>query len=166
MHVYKCMQIQIAFRQYNNLKLSSSLRSLEVKLHVYICCFFSIEIICFDFNAFHIKMQMYKCMRAYACMHTCVCVCVCVCACMHAHAFIHMCVHACVYVHFAIHPPPKKKKKIDVGLSGYPPPPPPHNIEKLPTPMIYMGHVQNGAIFCCNAWATQRIWGGGGAEFG
>ena len=27
--------------------------------------------------------------------------------------------------------------------------------------MIYIGHVQNGAIFSCYAWTTQRIWGGG-----
>ena len=87
-------------------------------------------------------------LAACTCVHTCVCM------------------HACVYVHFAIHPPPPQS--IDVGLSGYAPPPPTHthNIEKLPTHMIYIGHVQNGAIFCFNAWTTQRILGGGGGRGG
>ena len=50
-----------------------SLRSLEVKLHVYISFFH--RIVCLDFNAFYIRMEMYKCMRAYAYMHSCVCAC-------------------------------------------------------------------------------------------
>ena len=97
---------------------------------------------------------MYVCMHALVFGHLAACTCV--------HTGV--CVHACVYVHFAIHPPPRQS--IQVGLSGYAPP---HNIEKLPTHMIYIGHVQNGAIFCCNAWTTQRIWGvggGRGAELG
>ena len=65
-----------------------SLHLLEVNLHVYISFFF-IEIVCFDFNAFHIRVQMYKCMRA--------------CMCMHAWVFGHLeactCVHTCVCVH-------------------------------------------------------------------
>ena len=76
-------------------------------------------------------------------------------------SYMCVCMHACMYI--LQYPPPQS---IDVGLSGYAPP---TNIEKLPTPMIYIAHVQNGAIFCCNAWTTQRIWGadgGGGAELG
>ena len=50
------MQIQIAFRQYNNQNYPRSLRSLEVKLHVdlYICFF-------------QRRMKMYKYMCG--CMH-------------------------------------------------------------------------------------------------
>ena len=56
--MYKCMQIQIAFRQYNNNKKNQphSLRSLEVKLHVHVYIFFLIEIACFDFNDCHLRM--------------------------------------------------------------------------------------------------------------
>ena len=69
-----------------------------------------------------------------------------------------MCVHACVYVHFAIHPPPQS---IDVGLSGYAPP----TFEKLPTHMIYIGHVQNGAIFVV-MHGPLNVYGGGGGRGG
>ena len=67
--------------------------------------------------------------------------------------FVDRCVHACVYEHFAISPPPPPPPpSIDVGLRrlGMPP----LNIEKLHTPMVYIGHVQNSAILCCNAWTT------------
>ena len=48
MHVYKCMHIQISFKQYNNENVLRSLRSLEVKLHVYICLFFHRDrLLCF-----------------------------------------------------------------------------------------------------------------------
>ena len=97
---------------------------------------------------------MYVCMHALVFGHLAACTCVHTC----------VCVHACVYVHFAIPPPPKVFMLASLGM------PPPHNIEKLPTHMIYIGHVQNGAIFCCNAWTTQRIWGaeggGGGIRVG
>ena len=50
-----------AFMQYNRKK--SSFTSLN---------FFSIEIACFDFNDYHSRIYMYKCMRACACMHGCI----------------------------------------------------------------------------------------------
>ena len=133
---------------------------------MYIFVFFSIEIVCFDFNAFHIKIQMYNCMRAYACMHAYMYVC------MHAWGFGHLaactCVHTCVCACMRVctfcntTPPPQS---IDVGLSWYAPP---HNIEKLPTHMIYIGHVQNGAIFVVmhgplNVYGGRKGWG---AELG
>ena len=55
MLVSKCMQIQIAFRQYDKINLPRKFRSLEVKLHVNIFFFF-IEIAFLDFNDFHIRM--------------------------------------------------------------------------------------------------------------
>ena len=94
---------------------------------------------------------MYVCMHALVFGHLAACTCVHTCVCVHA------CMRVCTFCNT---PPPQS---IHVGLSGYAPPPP-HNIEKLPTHMIYIGHVQNGAIFCCNAWTTQRIWGGGGGR--
>ena len=76
---------------------------------------------------------MYVCMHALVLGHLAACTCVHTC----------VCVHACVYVHFAIHPPPPPKVFMLASLGM----PPPHNIEKLPTHMIYIGQVQNGAIF-------------------
>ena len=78
-------------------------------------------------------------------------------------SYMCVCVHACVYVHFAIHPPPQVLMLASLGM-------PPHNIEKLPTHMIYIGHVQNGAIFVV-MHGPLNVYGGrgrkgGGAELG
>ena len=101
------------------------------------------------------------CVHMHACIHVCVHACMGVWTFSSLYMRSYVCVHACVYVHFAIHPPPPKVLMLaSLGM------PPPHDIEKLPTPMIYIGHVQNGAIFCCNAWTTQRLWGGGGGRGG
>ena len=78
-HVYKCMKIQIPFRQYNNQNFPRSLRSLEVKLHVYI--WFFVEIAWFDLNDFHTRM--YACM-VYDTSHLAACTCVY----MHANLYI------------------------------------------------------------------------------
>ena len=98
----------------------------------------------------------------HACIHVCVhaCMGVWTFSSLYMRSYMCVCMHACMYI-LQYTPPPQS---IDVGRSGYAP----NNIEKLPTHMIYIGHVQNGAIFCCNAWTTQRIWGaeGGGAELG
>ena len=86
---------------------------------------------------------MYVCMHAWVFGHLAACTCVhtCVCACM----------RVCTFCNTPPPPPPKVLMLASLGM------PPPHNIDY--TPMIYIGHVQNGAIFCCNAWTTQRIWG-------
>ena len=42
---------------------------------------------------------------------------------------------------------------------------PPLNIEKLPTPLIYIGHVQNGAIFVI-MHGLLNIYGAGGGGAG
>ena len=74
------MQVQIAFRQYNNKKtylVELHFALLHVPAYIYI---FFIEIACFDFNDCHII----KCINV--CVH------------MHGHTSIHVCVcmHACM----------------------------------------------------------------------
>ena len=51
-HVFKYMQIQIAFRQYNNQKLYSL---KYIHMYIFVCLFF-IETAGFDFNDFHTRM--------------------------------------------------------------------------------------------------------------
>ena len=120
MHVYKGMQAQIVFRQYNNQNFPFSLRLLEVNLPVHIVFFF-IEIACFDFNDVNV------CMYEYACVCACVRVCVCAYVCEHLATFT--CVHTCVYVcmHVCMYilqiPPPPLVKLATVVL---PPPHPPY----------------------------------------
>ena len=96
--------------------------------------------------------EIYKCMRAYACvwmyahacvwMHTCVCVCMharvyehsAACACVCMRAYICVCMHACMYI---LHP------QVFASLAT---PPPSSNIEKLHTPMIRTVIVDIGLV--------------------
>ena len=103
------------------------------------------------------------CVHMHACIHVCVhaCMGVWTFSSLYKRSYMCVCMHACMYIlQYTPSPPPPPKVLMLASLGM----PPPHNIEKLPTPMIYIGHVQNGAIFCCNAWITQRIWRGGGGE--
>ena len=98
-----------------------------------------------------------KCINVCVYMHACIHVCVC----MHAWVFgylaactcVHTCVCACMRVcTFCNTPPPQSIASLGI---------PPHNIEKLPTPMIYIGHVQNGAIFFVVMHGLLNVYGGG-----
>ena len=77
------------------------------------------EVVGFDFNDFHIRMQIYKCKRAYACacMHVCVHELIRYMNILHhVYACVRACVRVCVCVcvHFAIPSP-----SIDVGVAGF-----------------------------------------------
>ena len=48
MHVYKCMQIQIAFRQ------NKITKTFLVHVYIFVAVFHRVA--CFDFNDFHIRM--------------------------------------------------------------------------------------------------------------
>ena len=108
------------------------------------------------------------CVHMHACIHVCVhaCMGVWTFSSLYMRSYMCVCMHACMYILQYPLPPPPPKKYCCWPLWVCPPPP--HNIEKLPTPIIYIAHVQNGAIFCCNAWTTQCIWGaeGGGGGGG
>ena len=103
------MEIQLKF-QIITRNFPSSLNSLEVKLHVYICCcffhrdrlfFLMISISGCKYINVCVHMHVHGCMHMHmhGCIHdmhgyiqVCVCVCVCVCACVRA------CMHACMGV--------------------------------------------------------------------
>ena len=78
-----------------------SLRSLEVKLHVYIS-FFQ-RIVCFDFNAF---ISGWKCINVCVHMHTCIHVRVHACmgvwkfSSMYMRSYKCVCMHACMYLFY------------------------------------------------------------------
>ena len=68
------MQIKLPFRQYKELKLSSS-------TCISLLLFFFIEIACFDFMIFILGCKMYVCIGC-ACIHACACACIHACVCM------------------------------------------------------------------------------------
>ena len=72
-------------------------------------------------------------------------------------SYKYVCMHACMYLF--LNPP-----SIDIGLAGYAP----LQIlkKKLPTPMIYIGHVQIGAIIVVMHGLLDVYRGGGGIRVG
>ena len=79
---------------------------------VYIFVFF-IEIACFDFNDFHIRMPLYKYIGTYACA----CMCVVVCTCMHGCIEHLTCVHACMRERTICNSPPQVLKLVSLAVS-------------------------------------------------
>ena len=80
------------------------------------------------------------CMCVHACMRACVCVCV------HGCMNIEQHVHVCMYI-LTIPPP-----SIDAGLAA-----PTPDIEKLPTPMVFMLHQRANQNVRFQMTATELI---------